>query len=362
MTTAYQQATAALSGTLNTYNGTVDLGQKVDVLEAIRQYPALPSHELRDVLLAHAPLSDEVLKETIYRAEPLDPWHLTQVMIANSPLNGWVFQALDEADMLPVYFRHLVKQAQSGEVGVKHLLELEIVQLQQDKNRLLTRLLDAWASDTIHVAKADSIWALLNADGAGHGAEATYIQQVLHGKYAEASSLAGNLTDSPFDPDLFEYGSLLSQAEGEWTGLSGSEEALRRMAFDHSAGSSALAWSALITMNELDSVPMPELSGMMKSLLPQRFQQATAADTPVIGVTPNPALDRIAYTVPLHDGIEQGVLEVFDAQGRQVTTIGLNGRRGLIESTVLSWDPGLYLVRLVVDGHVIGSTKFTVLR
>jgi hypothetical protein len=362
LTSEYHLTADALRSAINTYEGVVDLGQKVDVVEAIRQYPAMPSHELRDVLLAHAPLSDEVLKEIIYRAEPLDPWHLTQVLIANSPLNGWVFQAFDEADVLPVYFRHLVKQAQSGEVGVKRLLELEIVQHQQNQNRLLIRLLDAWASDTIHAAKADSVWALLNADGAGYGAEATYIQQVLHGKYTEASSMAGNLAASPFDPDLFEYGSMLSQAEGEWTGLSGNEEALRRMAFDHSASSSALAWSTLLAIHELDSVPMPELPGKMKSLLPQRSQHASAHIAPVIGVMPNPAFDRIAYSVPMHDGIEQGALEVFDAQGRQVAAIGLNGRRGLIESTVLGWDPGLYLVRLVVDGHVFGSSKFTVLR
>ncbi|MEX1131591.1 MAG: T9SS type A sorting domain-containing protein [Flavobacteriales bacterium] len=358
----YQQTVAALGSAVNTYQGTVDQGQKVDLLEALRQQPTLPSHELRDVLLAHHPLSDEVLKETIFRAEPLDPWHLTQVLIANSRLNGWVLQAVEEAEILPDYFRYLVKQAQSGEVGVKYLLELEILQRQNEKDFLLRRLVDAWASDTLHAQKEDSVLALLHADVTGYGTQGAYMQHVLQGNAAAASSLAQALNSSPWNGDLVEYGAMLSLAGGEWIGLKGSETTLRRMAFEHSPGSGALAWATLLAMQELDSVPMPQLPGMMKSVVPQRPQRHLENETPVIGVLPNPASDRIAFTTPLHDVFEHGVLEIFDAQGHLVNTLPLNGRRGLIESTVAAWPPGLYIVRLMVAGKPIGSTKFTVAR
>jgi len=137
---------------------------------------------------------------------------------------------------------------------------------------------------------------------------------------------------------------------------------LRRMAFDHSPGSGAMAWASLLAMHELDSVPMPQLPGMMKSLIPQRPQRSVVNETPVIGVLPNPASDRIAYTIPVHDGLEQGMLEAFDAQGHLINAIPLNGRRGLIESSVAGWRAGLYMVRLVVDGRSMGSAKFTVVR
>lgn len=362
LSSEYHLTTAALSSAINTYEGVVDLGQKVDVVEAIRQYPAILSHALRDVLLAHYPLSDEVLKETILRAEPLDPWHLTQVLIANSPLNGWVFQALDEADLLSSYFRHLVKQAQAGEIGVKRLLELEVLQRQQEKDLLLIRLLDAWASDTIHAQKADSVMALLNADGTGYGAQGAYLQSIVQGDHTEAASMAGSLNAFSGNADLIEYGTLLSQADGEWIALMGNEATLRRMAFDHSPGSGAMAWGALLAMHELDSVPMPPLPGMMKSLMPQRPPHSRADDTPLLSVLPNPASDRIAYVTPLSEGFGYGVLEIFDAQGHVVQAIPLNGSRGLLESTVAGWRPGLYMVRLVVDGGTVGSAKFTVVR
>ena len=43
--------------------------------------------QLRDLLLTKHPLSDEVLRAVLRREQPLDAWHLTQVLLQNSPLN-----------------------------------------------------------------------------------------------------------------------------------------------------------------------------------------------------------------------------------------------------------------------------------
>ena len=137
---------------------------------------------------------------------------------------------------------------------------------------------------------------------------------------------------------------------------------LQRMAFNESPGSGALAWAALLALQYLDSVPMPQLPGMMKSMIPERQRRNEVAEESVLHVLPNPASDRIAYVTPLHDGLEQGVLEIHDGQGRFIQSIQLNGRRGLIENTVQGWKPGLYLVRLVLDGRSLGAAKFTVVQ
>lgn len=137
---------------------------------------------------------------------------------------------------------------------------------------------------------------------------------------------------------------------------------LQRMAFNESPGSGALAWAALLALQHLDSVPMPQLPGMLKSMWMPRPSRPGGSEQPLISVLPNPAIDRIGYVVPLHEGMEQGVLEVFDAQGLKVQVIALNGRRGLVESSVAGWRPGLYMVRFLLDGNAIGSAKFTVVR
>jgi hypothetical protein len=134
------------------------------------------------------------------------------------------------------------------------------------------------------------------------------------------------------------------------------------MAFNESPGSGALAWAALLALQYLDSVPMPQLPGMMKAMIPERHRRNEVSEEPVLQVLPNPAIDRIAFVTPLHDGLEQAVLEVHDSQGHYVRAILLNGRRGLIESSVKGWRPGLYMVRLMLDGRSLGAAKFTVLR
>jgi len=362
MAAEYQQSVAALTSAMHNYQGTVDLGQKVDLLEALRQEPPMPSHQLRDVLLAHHPLSDEVLKEAIFRTEPLDPWHLTQVLIANSRLNGWVLQALSEQNVLPAYFLHLVRQAQSGEVGIKRLLELEIMQRQQERDLLLTRLLEHWSADTLSEARADSVLALLAADSLGFGPYGHLAQYAFAGDAQGSEALSQALREHAINDDFVQFTDMLAQADGALHELKGHEWDLQRMAFNESPGSGALAWSALLVLQHLDSVPMPQLPGMLKSLWMPRPTRSAGLEQPLISVLPNPASDRIGYVVPMHESMEQGVLEVFDAQGRQVQIIALNGRRGLIESSVVGWRPGLYMVRLLLDGNTLGSAKFTVVR
>jgi len=249
MTTAYQQATAALSGTLNTYKGTVELGQK-----------------------------------------------------------------------------------------------------------------DHWSADTLHEARADSVMALLQADSLGYGPYGHVLQRALAGEAQGAEAQRQLLSNVSHNEDFVHFTDLLVPAEGELHGLEGHELDLQRMAFNESPGSGALAWAALLALHHLDSVPMPQLPGLMKGLMPQRPRRNEVAEEPVLHVLPNPASDRIAYVTPLHDGLEQAVLEIFDAQGRFVNAIPLNGRQGLIESSVQGWRPGLYMVRLVLDGRSLGSAKFTVLR
>lgn len=129
---------------------------------------------------------------------------------------------------------------------------------------------------------------------------------------------------------------------------------------NHAPSGGALAWATLYQLAELDSLPTPELPVLFKSLPRGRNVRGELTAVPVITAMPNPATDRIAFTYG--DGLEEGVLEIHDAQGRMVRTIALNGREGLVESNVRGWADGLYVVRLMLDGHNLGSTKFNVVR
>lgn len=94
--------------------------------------------------------------------------------------------------------------------------------------------------------------------------------------------------------------------------------------------------------------------------IPIRRGHAVLVDQPVLQAYPDPATDRVQITYP--KGLEEGRLEVFDAQGAQVRSVPLAGTPAFKEVDVANLRPGLYLVRLVLDGMQLGETKFTVAR
>ncbi|MBK6629006.1 MAG: T9SS type A sorting domain-containing protein [Flavobacteriales bacterium] len=81
---------------------------------------------------------------------------------------------------------------------------------------------------------------------------------------------------------------------------------------------------------------------------------------PLLGAYPNPAQDRVMISYP--EGAELGTLEFFDAQGRLMRTIALQGRKAFVEVDLGGWSEGLYLARLLFEGHRVGETKFNVVK
>lgn len=57
-----------------------------------------------------------------------------------------------------------------------------------------------------------------------------------------------------------------------------------------------------------------------------------------------------------------GSVEVFDAQGRLIRSIALQGRPAFVELELAGWSKGLYLARLLVEGQQAGETKFQVIQ
>ncbi|MCC6938866.1 MAG: T9SS type A sorting domain-containing protein [Flavobacteriales bacterium] len=132
------------------------------------------------------------------------------------------------------------------------------------------------------------------------------------------------------------------------------------LAYNHQPACGALAWATLLALNETDSVPNLELPEGFKSLWhPKTYGGGSATERlTALGVLPNPANDRIAFTYP--DGMERGVLEVHDAMGRLVYAMGLSGHKGMMEWNVRELPNGLYTVRLVLEGSSVANSKFTV--
>ena len=107
-------------------------------------------------------------------------------------------------------------------------------------------------------------------------------------------------------------------------------------------------------------------------LLPTETRSSLAStvyDDPVatdeaISVYPNPAKDQAAVYIvaKLHEGMEQGTVQVFDPLGRLVHTERVASATAIVEVPVQGFAPGLYLVTLDGEGLRIGAGKFELAR
>lgn len=357
----HRQKQGELRNALAQYRMTMDQARTNDLRAMLEYQPWHASYLVRDTLLYHHPLSNSVMQSAIERDEPLDPWHLTQVLIQNSPLNNEVWTTIDNEDALPPYFYALLRQYDQG-TGLKGALEQEVVLRQREKTRLQHLLLSAWAADSTMTDRQDSLLAIFELDSLGDGLRGRYLTHLHRGEFTEAAAMVSELEANSWTEDLTIWGKIYEGVEGDWnqTGAEDREDLLD-LAFGHASSVGAVAWATLLQVGELDSIPYPEVPASLKNTWSRREQRNAISDVPrLIDVVPNPTSDRIAFVIPA--GTSDGILEVHDAQGRLVHSFPIGGRKGMIESSVGDLEAGLYTVRLVLDGFNLGSSKFTVIR
>jgi len=300
-----------------------------------------------------------VMISMMKRLQPMDNWHLSQVLIQNSPLSMAVWTYIDSEEPLPYYFLSLVKQYDEG-MSVKQLLENEIVLRQQEMNFTKRLLVDSLASDSLALDRVSTLDALLTADSLGDGARGRYLLALLNHKFSTAAQVRPAVANMKGTEGLLAWGDLMTATQGDWhaTTTAGRTE-LWQLAMDQAPSGGGLAWATLLHLGELDSIPHPEIPGMFKSL-PMHFERGSAERgvQPLIGVLPNPARDRVAFTVP--PGMQEGHLELYDPQGRLLRTISLSAGTGLVEADVQDLAPGLYTISLVLAQHRLDTAKLTI--
>ncbi len=356
---AYQAKYAELRSTAAAVAGQLDDGDKTEVLEAIKADPAWPSHQLRSFLLARSPLSEEAIITAILREVPMDPWHLTQVLIANSRLSGQIWAELLHADLLSPFFINMIREHED-DPSYREALMQEL-RLRADEKELEQRLLvNALEDDSTYTGKLDTLLTVLSADTLGTGRAVAYQLALSHGLVPEAAQLAGLLVGEPRYAMVLDLGSMLGALGYDWSQAGPSElAALASKAGNGTALGRAAAWGIRYALGATDSLPNGVLPFAYRSAV-QAGGDTAAMSVPVVGAYPNPAKDRMMITYPAD--LEGATLEVLDATGRSVYTERVGSGTAFTELDVRGWNEGLYLARVLQLGAVIGETKCAIVR
>ncbi|HMQ77728.1 MAG TPA: T9SS type A sorting domain-containing protein [Flavobacteriales bacterium] len=357
----YQLRLQELASAVAQYLGNVDGGDKPDLLELIHfADPWHPSHVLRDEMLQQSPLSDEVLLAAIWREVPMDPWHLTQVLIGNSELTNEVWRALEESQVLTPFFLAMIDHYQ-GQQSPRAIYEQEIALRLGQKSRLQHRLLRHYAQDTLSTGDpTDSMDVVLAMDPSPTALMARYWMACSRYDEALAAALTGPLQEVEGTEDLIALGEMLLRAQGNWSDLEGGDlQELENYAFVEGRAGSAAAWAVQLGLADLDSLPPALIPAQLRTLWEPR-RRSWAAEDLILSAYPNPANDRVMVTLPTNPPESQ--LTIYDAQGRLMITQLLKPGMPFLELNVRNWSPGLYLGSLSLDGFRMAEVKFNIVR
>lgn len=359
-TSTRKNAKAALLSSLAQYHETVDLGETPEVMEAIEQDdPLLASYVLRDILLAHHPLSDAALEAVLDRLEPMDGWHITQVFMQNAPVQSNIFDRLLLSGLVSAYQIALLEDAQANGPGsMKDVLEEEIHETAREHHVAYTNCLRYWSLDTVSAGAADSLEALLLQGTGTAGRLMVVHQRAEEANYGAAQdSLLADWAQHANYADMLAYVNLMEATGNGDAGGPTEFGELETIALAGNAGA-GLAWDVLLTQDHWRYLPEVEMPNEWKAYRPAaRPRQRTAAQ-PMLQAQPNPATDQLWLSYGTE--LKADELVVHGAQGQVVWQQRVGDQSGVIELDLKGWSNGLYLATLFREGIPVGETKFTV--
>jgi len=356
---AYAAMQSLLSSAVQAYNGQLDQGESSDVIEAIKAEPPWPSQQLRSFLLGKSPLSEEALVQAVVRETPMDPWHLTQVLIANSALSGAIWAALDNTGVLSPFFYNMVRE-HAEDPSYREILQAEIDQRAMEKELELRLLVQALQEDSTYTGKVDTLLQVLSTDTLGLGRVVAYQLALAQHRAPESLALEALLAGDARLGQLMSLGQLYRSLGYEWQNAGAAElQSLGAVANGGEVTGRGLAWGIRYTLGATDTLPNGILTFPYRSMRELPF--TTKGERGItLGAYPDPAQDRLMITYPADAA---GTLEVLDARGVLVHRSSTASHPSFMELDVRTWPPGLYMARMMSEeGSVIGEVKCAVIR
>jgi hypothetical protein len=325
--------------------------------------PNATSIQIRNALLDAAPkVTDNLLIMAIRRKPEMDGWHLAQGLLANSPLKSAVISELRRSGFNQ-YYIDLVEANQNGGLSQRVMMAMDMIHytMERDlaKNDLL-RLYTIYNNDTpqwdsLLRMPLDYSFCVTKCE------EAALLME--HGSYSSAQTVLN--THCERDTARFQLlqvalDMLVNPVDS--AGLKTRQiTTLQGIADDdnnpmqHTACMLLEYWGGspceLVFEYPNDHEPR---SGTMKNTT-HDFDEIKA-----LMVYPNPATDNIRISTMIPSDCKSLVLNLYDAQGRIVTSHNMLSVNGLLELNCSKWPSGNYTMELIGDTIKLGTTQVVV--
>lgn len=342
------------------YDDWTDGGNTEGLAEFVAN-PGNSSYQVRNKLMLVAPkVSSDVWRLVFDRLADMNPWHLAQALIANSPLEPEVNRMMEESELTP-YYKQLVANEQGGGMNMQTIMESELAYWYSEQSQALVAhtALALLEDPAVSLAQAIDLHQQYPVQGS---AEQIHLLRLAGGDLETARAEMNVVLADEHDAwwDMQNITLALLETGGE-TLSSGQEAALQSIAAGNGLGAiAARAWLAQVQAapTALDVIlPGTDTRSYMGG------RGATTEPLPeFLGVYPNPTKGEAYVTWHLPEGATNGDLLVQDATGRAVQRKNLAGSGGIVVLPQNQLPPGVYAVALRADGILVGVVKFIALR
>lgn len=302
-----------------------------EVLKEMAQNPLMSMGRRANILMANAPLSDEMMS------------------IAYDNVSASVYQVLYA---LKYYLK----------ISERDRLDMRIGSETDKKENLLRELLTKFADEKDY-AQLDEI---LNAENTTYAVRALLSSKMERGDYATAQSILDNLPATT--PDEQEYKTIQQinlqfQSATEAFSLSETQyQTLHNIATAY--GTQAPAACALLSLlrGEYCDWQLPTNAGSGKTER-KGYPQVPLIDLQAsnkLMVRPNPGNDRIAVLVPPFVVEKEATIAVFDTNGKLYQQLGLAEGQSNLNLNISDLPNGIYIVNMTADGATVATAKLVV--
>jgi hypothetical protein len=334
--------------------------------------------EIYTFLMTESPnLSETVVETSIVKEEVLPNAMIRDIMVAN-PHTSTSLQLLDKLDdranPLPAYMKAQILAGRSIQ-SLKTELEGQLASYHTNKYRAMSSLARYFGQMPENPALTDSLIALYQSD---NSIDSRYMQAWLNlqnGQYVQGQNvMAGILAAFTLSVDeLAEYQNmqwLYTMLKGLFesgNGLDGISEVqivqLHTIVTDETTFASVYARNILLAIDELEYLEPVLLPNSTKSTnAEEAYNEVLNSQAPsMLEVYPNPSKDFVIIGYQF-DKETRGMIVIRDITGKPVQSISFNGMQDQVTVTTRGWITGVYILNLVVNGNVIETTKFTLIK
>lgn len=353
---------ASYQDTHNIYYSKIDRGD-FNLLASLVNNPIAESIDIRNELIQCSPyVSDEIWRKTIYRNPAMNPWHLAQALLQNSPLKRTVMQMVMDSDLSP-YYKTLVSNGQNGGITTRDIYESDLVllnrQIQEGRRDIVNHyLLEEEDDDVDRIGLASAVLddekandRLILASLAAWQGDYLSMSQVLNGCPAinGQTDVRCQLLNT-IAQDRQDGNPALTQA------TINTLQAMSQQETD-CGYSQARAW-----LHEYNDEEYPQnIETVSPSYRNTQIKLDGLIELPILAAQPNPSKGIVYVTYQMPEGIEACEMEIIDSNGQLIEKRSIS-TKGLEEWNCKQCPSGIYLIRLIAEGIEIGVTKVSIVK